>query len=87
MVEQGYSVSRSRSGGGVKILVEVSLPDTSPGKVNNDTIVIITAKFESLEEETAGEHFIFMRSELNGEMLVHTCYFTSLSSCRIVSMS
>jgi hypothetical protein len=50
VAEQKYPLSRSRSNGGVKILVEVSSPGPSPDRANNDTVVIIRANVEPLGE-------------------------------------
>ena len=48
--EQRYSLSRSRSCGGVRISVEVRTPIPSPEKVHDDHIVIIKANVEPLED-------------------------------------
>jgi hypothetical protein len=50
VVEQRYSLSRSRSRGGFKILVEVKSADPSPERANDDTVIIIRANVEPLEE-------------------------------------
>jgi hypothetical protein len=49
-VEQRYSLSRSRSRGGLKILLEVRSPDPTPDRSDNDTIIIVRANVEPLEE-------------------------------------
>ena len=48
-VEQRYSLSRSRSRGGIKIQLEVRSPDRSPERANDDTIVIIRANVEPMD--------------------------------------
>ena len=48
MVEQRYSLSRSRSRGGVRISVEVESPAASPGM---DDVLIVRANVRPLEEE------------------------------------
>jgi hypothetical protein len=50
VAEQKYSLSRSRSRGGVKIVVEVTSPGPSPDRVTDETIVVIRANVQPLEE-------------------------------------
>jgi hypothetical protein len=49
-IEQRYSLSRSRSRGGVKVQVEVRSSNPSPERAKDDTIIIIRANVEPLEE-------------------------------------
>jgi hypothetical protein len=50
-IVQRYSLSRSRSRGGVKIQLEVRTPQGSPSVANDDHIVTIRANVEPLEED------------------------------------
>ena len=50
-VEQRYSLSRSRSRGGVTIQVEVRSPEASPDRPDGDHLIIIRANVEPMEEE------------------------------------